>query len=224
MRGVLPFACWVIAVSSALGQLPSNVSGSICGSVIDENGAPAAHVRVTAMILSPAGHTGGWPVSLTDEVGHYCVMGLELGPYIMSADDKAKGYPQRGDEFFSWSSPDPQVLLTSKNPNVRSDWQIPFKAGFLRFHVTSAETGDAISLVTFKLVVRSRPKLGFETVTIPADTDHRVITLLVPPDEDVLLTVASPGHQSWPHDGSRIVNVPSGATQDLVIPMLQPEP
>lgn len=223
MRAVFTFASWVLAVSSAFGQLPSNATGSICGLVVDENGAPAAHVRVTAMILSPAGHTGGYPVSQTDEAGHYCIQRLELGLYIMSADDKAKGYPQRGTGFFSWSAPDPEVLLTSQNPSVRSDWQIPFKAGFLKLDLTSVQA-ESIDLITFKFVVRSRPKLGLETVTIPVDTEHKVITLLVPPDEDVLLTVASPGHQNWPDDGARLVNVPEGATQNLVIPTLQTAP
>lgn len=130
------------------------------------------------------------------------------------------------DSFFSWRSSDSVVLLTSQNPSVRLDWKIPFKAGFLRLHVPGSRTGSESSPMTFRLVVRSRPQLGMTSLTIPGHMEERVITLLLPPDEDVLLTLSSPGHLSWPEDESdgMLLHLGSGATENLMVPLLKAVP
>lgn len=220
------FASCILAVSSTFAQPSRDAIGSICGSVLDEKGVPASHVHIAAMNVSLGGHANGFPGSQTDESGQYCIRQLQVGEYILSADDRPKGYPPLWDSFFSWRTPDSVVLLTSQSPRVRLDWKIPFKAGFLRLDVPGSRTGSESSPITFRLVVRSRPQLGMTSLTISGQMEERVITFLLPPDEDVLLTVSSPGHQSWPEDGSdgMLLRLGSGATENRTIPLLKAVP
>lgn len=206
----------LLAASFAYGQQATNSTGSICGSVLDETGAPASHVQVLAILQDPAGH--GLPGSITDETGHYCVDGLRLGKYVMSAADEKKGYPMRSD-FYTWPAPEPQVTLTAQDPQANLDWQIPFKAGFLKIHVSVDHPDIQTVPITFDLIVRSRPKVRYTSVMTSLHTDSKgSFTVLLPPGEDVLLTAMSPGYRHWPNDDrGELLNLRSGETQDITI-------
>ncbi len=67
-------ACLLLVTIPAYGQsssLSSLMLPSICGTVQDEHGAPAAFVKVAAGYTG--GHTGMDPMSTTDGSGHYCI-------------------------------------------------------------------------------------------------------------------------------------------------------
>src|SRR4051794_3339345 len=87
-----------------LGQSGEDARGSICGSVLDENGLPASHVRIVAM-PSELNGSHGFRASSTDQLGRYCIHGLRLGQYVVSAFDQEKGYPHRGPLFYLWQTP-----------------------------------------------------------------------------------------------------------------------
>jgi hypothetical protein len=53
----------------AAAQIPG--TGSICGTVFDENGQRAKQLVVTAIYLG--GHSGMYPASRSDNLGHYCL-------------------------------------------------------------------------------------------------------------------------------------------------------
>ena len=218
------FICVFLLLHSffASGQQAADPGGAICGSVLDENGAPASHVYVIAMLQEMFGHTGGYPGTATDDAGHYCVADLSLGKYILSALDEKKGYPKRGLGFYTWSSPDPQVTLTAQEPQANLDWQIPFKAGFLRLHVSVDHPGVQAVPITFDLVVPSRPKLGYESVMTSLRTDPRdSLTILLPPGDDVFLTAMSPGYRHWPeNERGELLNLRPGETRDITISLV----
>jgi hypothetical protein len=66
----ITFLLLILTARVALGQSDIDVRGSICGSVLDENGSPASHVRVTAIREpGPGGSSIGFPFSLTDQLG-----------------------------------------------------------------------------------------------------------------------------------------------------------
>jgi hypothetical protein len=211
----------------AFAQSSVDGIGSICGRVLDEKGTPASNIHVIAMVMSPSGHSGGYPGAPTDASGHYCIEGLQLGEYVLTADDEGLGYPQRGSSFYSWHTPDPRATLTAQVLMAHLDWQVPFRAGFLRLHLPAAHTANDRVPMKFELVVRSRPRLGLMSVTtFPEMEKSKVITELLPPDEDVLLTVTSPDHLRWPDDGSegRLLHLHSGEMQELAIPSLKANP
>lgn len=221
MRSAFTCVVLLLAASFAPGQQPAEITGSVCGSVLDENGAPASHVRVVAapdMSDYPGGGSFGLSGSDTDETGRYCVNHLRPGKYIMSAYDEKKGYPIRlMSGFYRWDSPAPKVTLTAYNRDAHLDWRIPFKAGFLRLHV-SVDRSDAKTVpVNISLVVPSRPKVGIRNYSLSTEqTDS--ITVLLPPGEDVVLTVAAPGYRRWPdNETGELLNLRSGETKDLAI-------
>jgi hypothetical protein len=218
MMRVMVHVCLVLATFSACGQSSNEPTGSICGMVQDENGAPASFVKVVAKYVGPGGHTGSNPMSKTDQFGHYCVANLVIGDYVMSADDPEKGYPQMETLFYSSHSLNAKITITSQTLEGHADWQIPYKAGFLTVHLTDARTGKQIIPMFFNLVVRSRRDVGFMR-----GSSRSTMALLVPPNEDIDFTVSAPGYGEWPGDGTqgRLVNLLPGTTQDFAI-ALQP--
>lgn len=194
------------------------MTGAICGSVFNENGTPASAVRVVAMIQGSGGHSGGYPWAYTDASGHYCFNGLAFGLYVFSADDEKKGYPQRGPAFYTWSSPAPEAALTAMHPHAALDWQIPFKAAFLRIHVSADQLTAQVTPIAFDLVVLSRPKLGIDSLVKPLQmAAEGPTTVLLPPGEEVALTATSPGYRQWPGPGEEHLNLRSGETKDITI-------
>jgi hypothetical protein len=216
MMRVIVYVYLLLATFLAYGQSSMEPTGSICGTTLDENGAPAAFVRVVAIYVGA--HSGMYPMGKTDKSGHYCVANVAPGDYVMSADDPEKGYPQIWSIFYDAPSPKPKVSITAQNLQGHADWQIPYKAGFLKVHLTDARTGKQIIPMFFKLVLRSRPDVGFMRGSCAS-----TMPLLVPPNEDIYFTVSAPDHQEWPRDGTigRLLNLLPGATQDFVI-ALQP--
>ena len=144
---------------------------------------------------------------------------LRLGDYEMSAFDDKQGYPLWRLGFYTWDSPAPQVRLTPYNPDAHLDWRIPFKAGFLRLHV-SLDRSDVKSVpISILLVVPSRPKVGIHGADRSLGSGQTTsFTVLLPPGEDVLLTATAPNYRRWPDDDTgELLNLRSGETKDLTI-------
>lgn len=222
MRNTIICTCLLLVASFAHSQPSGPENGKICGIVLDESGDPASNVRVIAMLLWPGGHSGGYPGTHTDKSGRYCIDGLPLGSYILSGDDEGLGYPMQGDSFFSWPSPAPQVTLTSEKPNANFDWKIPFRAGFLYLRLPASDSAGVS--ITAKLVVRSRPSLGRMSITTVSEMGKsKQVTILLPSQEDVLLSVSASGYESWPGDNgeTKVLKVLPGAIVDIVVPPLK---
>jgi hypothetical protein len=216
----IAFLLLMLTTRLVFGQPSEGVRGSVCGSVLDENGSPASHVRVTAIRQpGPGGASIGLLFSFTDQRGRYCIRSLELGEYVMSAYDEEKGYPHRGPLFYFWQTPDPKVQLSSLNPDARADWQIPFKAGFVKIQTLEIRTSNQTERVSFLFQVRSRPQGGALGVGPPIPAG-RLLTFLLPPDEDVLLTVTCADGHKWPDDAGagKFLHVSSGDTENITLP------
>jgi hypothetical protein len=173
------------------------------------------------MIQGLGGHSGGYPRGITDTNGHYCFDRLELGKYVMSADDEKKGYPMRGSEFYLWDSSGPQVTLTATHSQATLDWKIPFKAGVLRIHVSANHLEPHPTHITFDLVVLSRPNLGIDSLMRPLEMATKESTIvLLPPGVDVSLVAIAPGYRRWPNHGDERLNLRSGEIKDITIPLV----
>jgi hypothetical protein len=198
--------------SSAFGQNADLPQGSICGTVLNENGSPASAVKVSPDYLGP--HSGVVPFARTDELGRYCLTGLALGDYYMTADDPEKGYPSTASGFFSTEPKRSQVKLSSTNLNGRADWKIPYKAGFVKVELVDAQSGKQIVPMFFELLVQSRPEVGHMFGSAGSTTP-----LLVPPDQDVVVTIHAPGYrQGTDKEPQRtVVNLRPGEIKKLHI-------
>jgi hypothetical protein len=178
--------------------------------VLNENGIPAALVKVVAIDMGP--HGGPGPRGTTDQLGNYCVNNLAIGNYVMTADDAEQGYPLMTSLFYS---AEPVVLtkITPDNLAAHANWHIPYKAAFVKVHLTDAQTQAQIVPMSFSLVLRSRPDTGY--LRGSCDSTR---TLLVPPDKEIEFTVSSPGYKDWPGDGMKIlVSLHPGIVQEFEI-------
>ena len=218
MMRVVASVCLLLAALSASGQssaapagsISGSGSGSICGRVLNENGIPAALVKVIAFDMGA--HSGPMQGGTTDQLGNYCVNNLAIGDYVMTADDTEQGYPVMTSLFYS---AEPVVLtkITAENLAAHFNWQIPFKAGFVKVHLTDAQTQAPIAAMSYSLVLRSRPDTGY----LRGSSDS-TRTLLVPPDKEIEFTVSSPGYKDWPGDGMKIlVSLHPGIVQEFEI-------
>lgn len=87
-------------------------------------------------------------------------------------------------------------------------------------HLPAAHSADEIVLMTVNLVVRSRPGVGrMSFATFPEMGKSKEVTVLLPPQEDVLLGVSASSYESRPADGSeaKVLNVLPGAIEDVVV-------
>jgi hypothetical protein len=218
MTRVTVTLAFVIATSAA-AQIPN--TGSICGTVLDENGQPAKHAVVVALYLGP--HSGPLPNAQSDNTGHYCLENVPFGQNIPSVVDLEHGYPNMWNSFYG-SRPLGQKSndvadLSAARPRAVFDFRIPYKAAFLTIHPTDAITGT--------------PKLALiYRVEVQSDPEHRELAgnqkssevLLLPPHENILLKVRAPGYREWPYDGSQgyVLNLLPGERKTIDVP-LQPK-
>lgn len=207
---------FLLATLPVSAQITAAATGSICGMVLNEHGQRAALVHVTAFYMGP--HTGIMDGGTTDENGQYCLEGVRFGEYVMSADDPKKGYPPMVYSFFSEDPPNVPVVLSALTPKAHADWQIPFKAAVIRIKLTDAMTGKPLINMSYTLALRIRPETYLHGSSAASQD------LLIPPNQDVLLTVTADGYQRWPDDGTktRIVNLAPGTIQNFDI-ALRPE-
>ena len=214
-RFLLGLLLW-FACCSALGQYPGGPLGTICGTVLDQDGSPASSVKVSPFYMG--GHSGGVPFAKTDEQGHYCIKGLALGDYYMTADDPERGYPNMASGFFSTGRGRSQVRLTATKLNGHADWKIPYKAGFVKVELLDAQSGKPVDAMFFDLLVQSRPEVGHMFGSAGSTTP-----LLVPPNENIVVTVMAPGYRKETDKGPQrtVINLLPGQTKELRI-ALQP--
>ena len=207
-----------LAISSA-AQIPS--TGSICGTVLDENGQPAKDVLIVAAYLGA--HSGPFPASRSDDSGHYCLVNVPYGDNVPAADDPKRGYPNPGFSIYasvSASKESPNVAhLSAEHPRATIDFRIPYKAGFLTIHLTDAITGKPQFALFYRLSPQKDPERNYMTGSQGAKD-----ALLLPPNENVLLKVSAPGYREWPYDNSLgyVLNLLPGEHKTIDVP-LQPK-
>ena len=205
MRWMAGFTVSVICTA-----LYAQQTGTICGSVRDEHGAPAAGVLVEAMDAG-RGHSGLMPNYVTDAHGDYCVRDLLFGDqFMLTANDPAKGYPAMWVMFYAEHSPVSGVALTPSAPNAVVNWSIPYKAGFLYVRVTDAQTGKPVKDVSEELAVSGEEQNRWIRGGLGSP-------VLLPPDKTVLLTVKAAGYQNWPAQGAKPLLVTPGAVVKLEV-------
>ena len=137
----------------------------------------------------------------------------------MSASDQEKGYPDMSTLFYSGDIPGPRVWITQGGQKARLDWQIPYKAGFLRVNLTDSSNDKLIEAMFTELYVDSSDSSRYNHGSEGSDQ-----VLLIPPNENVHLKVTAPGYESWPEGEAqgRVINLLPGQHETLAV-SLQPK-
>lgn len=196
-------------------------TGSICGTVLDENGQPAKDVLIVATYLGP--HSGLFPASRSDDSGHYCLFNVPYGDNVPAADDPKRGYPNPGFSIFasvSANKESPNVAhLSAEHPRATVDFRIPYRAAFLAIHLSDAITGKPKFALFYRLSAQKDPERSYMTGSQSAKD-----ALLRPPNENILLRVSAPGYRDWPYDNSPgyVLNLLPGEHKTIDVP-LQPK-
>lgn len=213
----------VAAVVLAITASPAAAgTGQITGTVVDENGAPAKHVKVEAWPLD-TGNMGPLPVAETDDFGHF-VMRVVVG-----RDSKGRPYGLRWDVypridmhtyrpplwFFHTNNSQAVIAtLTERHPEATVTIRLGPKAGALVGKVTDALTGAPVKPY-FEFAWASDPH---NTMSESMSPNYRI---LLPSNTGITFWVGAEGHKRYTYPG--VINVRPGQDFRLDI-QLQPEP
>jgi len=184
-------AVWVFLSVAVAAPQESGQRGVIYGAVIAEDGNPAIGVGLTASLLDAPLATA-LPFTRTDQNGNYRFEKLPWwGRYTVYADDSDAGY-----SIFSTGPAGPgrppEVTISPEHPEARLDLHLPPKAGFLRIHLINQLTGAVISGMQVTVMSnQTPPRLLF------SESCSSNMTVLIPPNKDLLLHVVSPGFHEW---------------------------
>jgi hypothetical protein len=196
MKKPVVYLAFGLAISSAAQTAGS---GSICGTVFDENGQPAKHILMAAVYLGP--HSGLYPASRSDESGHYCLVNVPYGDNALAADDPAHGYANSQASLYAPTTdnkvPVNVAHLSAEHPQATIDFRLPYQAAILMIHLTDATTGRPQLALFYEPSARADPQGRYIKGSQSAKKQ-----LLVPPNENVLLKVSAPGYREWPYDNS----------------------
>ncbi len=175
------------AIPFASAQHGGFPTANVCGVVFAETGQPASFVKVSAAYLG--GHSGPYPVAVTDAAGHYCLLDVPAGSNVITADDPEKGYPSVLNSLYSPTKHPIVTTVPSDGTRVHVDVRIPYKAAILHVQLTDADTGQPLRSMMYKLCLRSDPNSYFRGSSSSTEP------ILVPPRREVYLTVTGVGYQ-----------------------------
>lgn len=204
-------------------------AGMITVTVIDERGSP-----VQGAIVTMHQSTGGIghhaiPDCVTDATGTCSRSNLALTGYTIRAMKPSAGYPNMSFEFYSHerhsqdgdrASPI-EIELTQTSPAASATVPLRPKAAFLKPAVLDAISGAQLSSFTVLLRSVSDPK---DFVGVGASQGE---TILVPPEEDVLVEITAPGYRTWrmvehPADnGEGVLHLHSGDTSEITAQLVR---
>ena len=200
----------------------SQAQGQISGIVVDESGVPAKHIGVEAFPLD-MGWDGRLPNSATDEQGRFVI----LVPVALQQSQglRWRVYPHQEDQYYADVSElfyqtdnDTGEIAKLEKPDLKATVRLRLgrKAGAIRATVTDIRTGaPLLTPIESKAAWAAEPSKSLHMYHF----DGHTVTLLLPSNVDVTLTVSSPGYQPWIYPGT--INV--GPGQDLPLDIqLQP--
>ena len=138
---MLVVGCLGVAVPAA-GQSDDR-SGTIRGTVLNENGEPVAGARVDARFF---GKSVGMvvPMAQTGKDGRFLIAHLQMDEYSVSARKEEEGYPDMHWAFYSQGMPEHRVTLTPDAPEGETTIVLGPKAGMLTGQIVDAATGQPL--------------------------------------------------------------------------------
>jgi hypothetical protein len=190
MRNVLEKVLCV-AVLLGSGSLSAQTRGTITATVVDRAGQPVTGARVAVLPAGAHGVMGALRECLTDDKG-ICSQDLQLGRYDVTAKKTADGYPDLIMHFYGHGQWPATAEITSARPAASVTVQLGPKAASLVLHAVDDVSGDPVKHLAVTLHPAADPHDFLSTGLDGPDS-----TVLIPADEDVLVTVSADGYQPW---------------------------
>jgi hypothetical protein len=202
-----------IALLFLIEALYASSTGSISGTVLDENGNTVSGAKVEA-VNARNGFQGAVRYFRTNDDGRFQIEGLPLGDYRVFAKKEEDGYPDMSSAFYS-DNVFPTAVLTETNPAAEMLVRLLPKAGIL--------TGSVVDAVTRKPL---NPALHFRRAQnlklfLTAGTEP-AFRVLVPSDVPVTLEISVPGYLRWHYHGK--LELKPGETMNLDVQMIPSPP
>lgn len=185
--------------------------GVVHGVVLSQGGKPWGGI---GLILEPVGdYDYILPRVKTDQQGEYRFEEVCDGRWGVFVEDKEAGYPYSGRNmnWFLYGVRSPQVEITDKNSDAQLNVNVPPKPGRLRVHVIARNTELKAANVKVQLKATRKRRIllscgGADSSWCEGDY------ILVPPDQNLRLTITSIGFHEWRGSAERgkTIRVPSG--------------
>lgn len=171
-------------------SVPAARSGSIVGTVVDEDGKPLLGPTVHYSVLTDSGGSGGTTGSNVPN-GEFEITQLPLGKVELNASAPLSGYWQND------ASPYKQtVVLTEANPTAHVQLKAGPKPVVLVLAVTDRTSGKAIDDFMVRTIGGDGGGVGGGTAYFPQTTEgDREVPMS--PLFDFLLEVTAKGYKNW---------------------------
>jgi hypothetical protein len=181
---------WGALVLTA-AYLSAQTRGTVTATVVDRAGQPIVDARVALLPAGAYGLMGARRECLTDDRG-VCSQDIEFGKYDVTAQKTADGYPDLTMRFYGHGHWPASAEITPERPTASVIVQLGPKAASLVLHAIDDVSGRPIKHITVTLHPATDPHEFISTSISGPDS-----TILIPPDEDVLVTVSADGYQPW---------------------------
>jgi hypothetical protein len=137
---------------------------------------------------------------LTDQNGEFRFPHLDPGNYAVFAEDRESGYGFGANLGTDDLHRGVAAEITPDHPAVELRVVLPPKAGFLQVRLTDKSTGNVIPGVTLKVALAENDKKWFMAAyswLVCPVMGHNGCGVLIPPDQQVIVQVSSPGPELW---------------------------
>ena len=179
-----------VAIMLAAGYLSAQTKGTITATVTDESGQPLVSARVAMVPAEATGLMGVLRECLTDEEG-MCSLNLEFGKYHVTAKKTAEGYPDLTFRFYGHGQWPAMAEISPETPTASATVKLT-KAASVVLHAVDDASEESIKHLSVTLHPAADPHEFMSTSVTGPDS-----TILIPADEDVLVTVSADGYQPW---------------------------
>jgi hypothetical protein len=180
-----------VAVLQGIGSLSAQTRGTITATVVDRGGQPVVGATVAVVPAGAHGLRGARPECLTDEKG-ICALDIEFGKYDVTAKKTTDGYPDLTMHFYGHGHWPATAEITPESPAASTTVKLGPKAGSLVLHTVDETSGAPIKHLTVTLHPAADPHDFVSTSLTGPDP-----TILIPPDEEIFVTVSADGYQPW---------------------------
>lgn len=187
------WAKFFLITVAVCGTSVAQNSGSVRGSVVDENGVAVEGATVECDPADPRPWARDLQTVQTDKDGKFVANRLPLGSYKLFAMKESVGYPNLSFAFYS-NHIFPTAALTEANPAAEVILKVGPSAGVITGTVRDAFTGNP----TDAGFLLRRVSNVDNFISMSQRPEYRV---LLPPDVEVLLEVSAPGHKTWYYGG-----------------------
>jgi hypothetical protein len=180
----------VFASFFAFSQTKEKPSGSIKGTVADENGNPVFKATVYAIPQEASLDNISPRSTTTNEAGEFDFhSGFALGSYKLYSSKDAEGYPDRSDSFYAEPKFEAKkVELTEDRPSATAKVDLGEKAAVLSGHVIDAATGAPLKAKLVFMDEDGNSHSVFVTgkyrTLLPAGKDVTLMVLVMSEDYD----------------------------------------